>query len=118
MRNSECGNAFLYILIAVVMFAGLMFTISRSVENDNPQGEMDESKAKLAANEIIQFRAPNFRTSLTYPAYANYYAVLNTAGTTDAIAAKFLTLKTFFANAPTMWLGTDGIITKKFNSSN
>lgn len=57
MRNSEHGNAFLYILIAVAMFAALMFAISRSVENDSPQSQMDDSKAKIAANDILSYAA-------------------------------------------------------------
>ena len=31
---------------------------------------------KLTDNEIIQFRAPNFRTSLTYPAYVHFSVML------------------------------------------
>lgn len=71
---------------------------------------------KLTDNEIIQFRAPNFRTSLTYPAYVNYFAVLNTTGGSNAIPAHFLSLKTFFAANEALWVGLNGIITTKFSA--
>lgn len=30
----------------------------------------------LSDNEVIQFRAPNYRTTVTYPSYVNYYLIL------------------------------------------
>ena len=35
------------------------------------------SNIKLKANEIVQFRFPNLKTVITYPAYVNYYLRLN-----------------------------------------
>ena len=35
------------------------------------------SNIKLKANEIVQFRFPNLKTIITYPAYVNYYLRLN-----------------------------------------
>ena len=35
------------------------------------------SNIKLKANEIVQFRFPNLKTVMTYPAYVNYYLRLN-----------------------------------------
>ena len=49
----------------------------------------------LKANELIQFRAPNFKTTYTYPAYVNYFAQLESAGGEEAIAARMIPLKTF-----------------------
>lgn len=91
-QNSEQGNAFLYILIAVVMFAGLMFTISRSVENDSPQGQMDESKAKLAANDILSYAA----------VATNAVTLMDQAGTTAAQIDFMYPSDTNFNLAPTV----------------
>lgn len=52
---------------------------------------------KLTSNEVIQFRAPSFRTTLTYPAYVNYFADLNNSGSTEAIPAVFMSLRIFMA---------------------
>ena len=38
----------------------------------------------LTENEAIQFRAPNLRTVMTYPAYVNYFLKLGTATPTEA----------------------------------
>lgn len=51
----EHGNAFLYILIAVVLFGALIFALSRSNQNDNGLRELDEGRAKVAANEILGY---------------------------------------------------------------
>ena len=37
----------------------------------------EATNIKLKANEIIQFRFPNLKTVMTYPAYVNYYLCLN-----------------------------------------
>lgn len=36
-----------------------------------------EEPLTLSANEVIQFRAPNLKTTATYPAYVNYYVHLD-----------------------------------------
>jgi type II secretory pathway pseudopilin PulG len=54
MRHSERGNAFLYILIAVILFAGLMFTISRSRQSESV-GTLTEGRAQVAANAILSY---------------------------------------------------------------
>ena len=51
----------------------------------------------LNENELIQFRAPNLKTTKTYPAYVNYYAHFNTNGAQAAIAADFKSVKAFMA---------------------
>lgn len=57
MTDFQRGNAFLYILIAVVLFGGLMFSISRSAHNDDPTSQLDDGKAKIAANSILSYAA-------------------------------------------------------------
>lgn len=49
----------------------------------------------LTENEVIQFRAPSFRTTTTYPAYVNYYLNLTGNTTEDSIPAEFKTLGNF-----------------------
>lgn len=49
----------------------------------------------LSDNEVIQFRSPSFKTTVTYPSYVNYFIKLNENITIESIAAKFMTLKDF-----------------------
>jgi len=64
------------------------------------------NSTQLYKNEIVQFRAPNFKTTVTYPAYVNYFAHFNSSddqtsggqNTQDAVAATMMTLKTFMAS--------------------
>ena len=65
----------------------------------NPHN-LGENGFKLRKNEVIQFRTPNFRTKVTYPAYVNYFLHLaeSAASITDsAIPATFMSLSDFFA---------------------
>lgn len=55
----------------------------------------------LLANEMIRFRAPNFRTTLTYPAYVNYYFKTSSGRVQEAVAANMMTLQEFMANGYT-----------------
>ncbi len=57
MTDFQRGNAFLYILVAVVLLGALMFTLSRSAHQENTDGQLDEGKAKIFANEIISYAA-------------------------------------------------------------
>ena len=61
----------------------------------------------LSTGEVVQFRAPNFKTKATYPAYVNYFVKLNPSLTTrsransfkkssPAIPATMMTLLEFF----------------------
>jgi hypothetical protein len=58
-----------------------------------------DSGYKLDTNEVIQFRTTNFKTSITYPSYVNYYIKLsqiaNESSTTKAIPATFIGIKEF-----------------------
>lgn len=48
---------------------------------------------KLLDNEVIQFRAPNFKTEKTISAYVNYYFVReSTADDAEPIAARMKAL--------------------------
>ena len=40
-------------------------------------GAAESTPITLAENEVIQFRAPNFVTEITYPAFVHYYLVLS-----------------------------------------
>lgn len=65
----------------------------------NPHN-LGENGFKLRKNEVIQFRTPNFRTKVTYPAYVNYFLHLaeSAASIADsAIPATFMSLSDFFA---------------------
>ncbi|HNQ91329.1 MAG TPA: hypothetical protein PKI93_00185 [Alphaproteobacteria bacterium] len=55
-RNQN-GNAFLYILIAVILFGALMFAISRSQDSDDSSTELDEGRVTVSANEILGYAA-------------------------------------------------------------
>jgi len=53
--------------------------------------------AKLTNGQVIQFRAKNLRTLLTYPAYVNYFIQLKHAGSSTEYAqpAKFISLRQY-----------------------
>jgi len=52
-----------------------------------------EGGYKLQENEVVQFRLPNLKTTITYPAYVNYYVKLDvSSGLIEAIPATFMTL--------------------------
>ena len=40
-------------------------------------GATESTPITLAENEVIQFRAPNFITEITYPAFVHYHLILN-----------------------------------------
>lgn len=56
-NSSESGNAFLYILIAVILFGALIFTLSRTSDNDDGTGELAEGQKTIAVNEILAYAA-------------------------------------------------------------
>lgn len=57
----------------------------------------------LNKNEVIQFRAPNFKTEITYPAYVNYYLIKTGSSDTPGIPATFQTLETFMGSDQDYW---------------
>lgn len=59
------------------------------------------SDVSLADGEFVKFRAPNFITNKTYPAYVNYHLKLNRPSNQadkEAVAAKAITLYTLLAD--------------------
>ena len=52
---NQRGNAFVYVLIAIILFAGLMFTISRMDEGGTSTSDLDEGRAKVGANSILAY---------------------------------------------------------------
>lgn len=58
----------------------------------NADGANNISQVTLAAGEFIKFRAPNFITTKTYPAYVNYHLALNKDLLVDAEPAAAKTL--------------------------
>ena len=53
MRSSERGNAVIFILLAVALFAGLAYTFMRGAKSG--QGNLTAGQAKLAAQDIINY---------------------------------------------------------------
>ncbi len=52
-NNSQAGNVFFYIFIAIALFAMLSYVVSR--DNDSSSTMFTEEQAKLAAQEIIEY---------------------------------------------------------------
>ena len=52
----------------------------------------------LKENEVVQFRLPNLKTTVTYPAYVNYFIKLKDSNSTDAVPATMQTLREFIEN--------------------
>lgn len=68
---------------------------------------------KLNKHEVIKFRAPNFITTVTYPAYVNYYLKLdNKSKNQDAIPATFCALGEFLNSEVNSW------VLEKFTAEN
>lgn len=53
-RKSESGNVFLFILIGIVMFAALSFTMSRGFRSEGTS-KLSKRQAELAASEIMTY---------------------------------------------------------------
>ena len=53
-RQSEAGNVFLFILLGIVLFAALSFTVARGFRG-NTTDKMTDRKADLAATEMINY---------------------------------------------------------------
>lgn len=69
----------------------------------------------LNDHEVIRFRAPNFITTTTYPAYVNYYLKLDSGTeTTSAIPATFTTLRAFLGGSIT---DLDKTVAESYTSS-
>ena len=55
-RTGESGNVLIYVLIAVVLFAALSFTLSRQTDSTEA-GALDQQRAELYATELITYAA-------------------------------------------------------------
>ncbi|MAE52103.1 MAG: hypothetical protein CMH27_09865 [Micavibrio sp.] len=55
-RKTERGNALLYVLIAIALFAALSFTLSRNSDNTEA-GSLTEDRAKLYASQLTSYAA-------------------------------------------------------------
>ena len=56
VRATERGNALIYVLIAVALFAALSFTLGRQT-NTNEAGGLSDQKADLYATQLISYAA-------------------------------------------------------------
>lgn len=52
--NKQTGNAFLIVMLGIVLFATLAFTISRSMRSDSTK-RLSNHEAKLAATDILNY---------------------------------------------------------------
>lgn len=70
---------------------------SELIIDPSPDNITREGGITLNPHEVIKFRAPNFITTKTYPAYVNYYLHLSESSqhSEDAIPATFKTLGDF-----------------------
>jgi len=55
-NNTEAGNALIYVLVAIVLFAALSFTLTRQTDTDEA-GYLSSDQAELYASEIIAYAA-------------------------------------------------------------
>ncbi len=55
-RHNERGNALIYVLIAIVLFAALSFTLTRQSRNSGTS-EIDEAQAQIYATEFLTYSA-------------------------------------------------------------
>ena len=55
-NNNEAGNALIYVLVAIVLFAALSFSLTRQTDTDEA-GYLSSDQAELYASEIIAYAA-------------------------------------------------------------
>lgn len=70
-RMSESGNVLVYVLIAVVLFAALSFTLSRQTDSTEA-GALEENRAELYATELITYAA-NAKEAFDKMAFSGAY---------------------------------------------
>ena len=61
----------------------------------NTSTDLGNEGLTLGPNEVIQFKAPNLFSAITYPAYVNYYLKVNDTTGKAAVPATFMTLADF-----------------------
>ncbi len=93
MMKNENGNVFIYILIAVILFGGLMFVMSKSASQEDAGSELDEGNVKIAANEIVSFSS----------SVSNSLAQMEQSGATADQIDFILPSDAAFNTAPTLY---------------
>jgi hypothetical protein len=53
-RNNESGNAFIIVMVGVVMFVALSFTVSKGMRSDNTN-KLSVREIELAASDILNY---------------------------------------------------------------
>lgn len=91
-KTNQNGNVFIYILIAVGLFAALMFAISQSSSQNDASGELSEGESKIVAGEIIAYAA----------SAANALAQMQQAGDTISTINFTLPSESNFNDSPTI----------------
>ncbi len=61
----------------------------------NTSTDLGNEGLTLGPNEVIQFKAPNLFSAITYPAYVNYYLKVKDTTGKAAVPATFMTLADF-----------------------
>lgn len=77
---------------ATVYPTGQNIGIKEITSNFNIKYKEDFKPVTLNENEIVQFSFPNLKTTITYPAYVNYFLKLNTDSTNYAYRSAPATL--------------------------
>jgi hypothetical protein len=54
-RHHERGNVFLFIMLGIVLFAALTFTVSKSFQNQTTTSNLSKKEAMLAASDIMSY---------------------------------------------------------------
>ncbi|MCD8496625.1 MAG: hypothetical protein LRZ85_00160 [Alphaproteobacteria bacterium] len=70
-RNHESGNVLVYVLIAIVLFAALSFTLSRQTDTSETGG-LDDQRVQIVATELITYAA-NAKAALDKMEFSNIY---------------------------------------------
>ena len=94
---------------------GAVRSISAEFKIDDVTNITNSAPLTLSSGEIIQFRAPNFKTTATYPAFVNYYVHLKERDSDssaifadqEAIPATMYTLREFFNGGKDGYSKTD-----------
>lgn len=55
-KNSQRGNALIYVLIAIVLFAALSMTLGRQTDTSE-SGDLSDAKAEMYATQLISYAA-------------------------------------------------------------
>lgn len=93
MIKNQKGNVFVYILIAVGLFAALMFVISKSSTQTDAAGELSDGESKIVAGEIIAYAAST----------TNALSQMQQTGATVNMIDFMLPSDIDFNNAPTIY---------------